>query len=68
VSAICVRTSARIASLGGPIRDDPKGFYAHGEVTAAAKNDAQALEDELDEENIVVHYIRTREDAQGRPY
>jgi hypothetical protein len=45
-----------------------RGFYAHGEVIAAAKNDAQALEDELDEKNIMVHYIRTREDAPGRPY
>jgi hypothetical protein len=28
-----------------------------GEVTAAADNDAQRLEDELAEESIVVHYL-----------
>jgi hypothetical protein len=63
-----LRRDGTLIKEGGPIRDDPDGFYAHGEVTAAAMNDAEALEEELDEKNIVAHYIRTREDAQGRPY
>ena len=63
-----LRRDGTLIKEGRPIRDDPEGFYAHGEVTAAANNDAEAVGDGLDERNIVVHYIRTREDAQGRPY
>jgi hypothetical protein len=37
-------------------------------VIAAAQIDAGALGVALDEENIVVHYIRTRVDASGKPY
>jgi len=45
------------------IRDDPEGFYANAEVIAAANLDAQDLGRELHESNIVVHYVRTTEDA-----
>jgi hypothetical protein len=50
------------------IDNDPNGSYANAEVIAAAQIDAGALGLELDEKNIVVHYVRTREDASGKPY
>lgn len=45
------------------IKDDPEGFYAKAEVIAAANRDAEAVGLELDERNIVVHYVTTTEAA-----
>lgn len=53
-----LRRDGFLVKEAGPIGNDPKGFLAKAEVIAAADLDAKALGDELEEENIVVHYIR----------
>lgn len=61
-------SDGRVVKTGGPISDDPEGFWAEVDAGGAVQNDAKALGLVLDDADVRWEITGVRTDARGKAY